>query len=247
MRKLGIYFLIVTIAFLIARIYLFEIHDVLGNSMQNTLQNGDKILVCKTCSAERSTVMVFKKNGIDYIKRCVGLPGDTIQIINGRTCINGRLTTPPTTVLLPDILLDGKSKRSAKKKECFDYQSYRTESDLDQPVYNYFNSFWTRNNFGPFVLPRKGMSIKIDSSTLQVYQNIFKEELSLDPSKNLDAFMFENGIYVFKRNYYFFLGDNRDQSNDSRILGPVSENMLIGVASRILYSSKPRNVLTKIK
>lgn len=69
-----------------------------GSSMKPTLADGDNIIVSKMSywfsEPERFDIIVFtydKKNSIHYIKRVIGLPGDTVQIINGSVYINGEL------------------------------------------------------------------------------------------------------------------------------------------------------------
>jgi signal peptidase I, bacterial type len=70
-----------------------------GPSMEPALANGDKVLVntlaYKFSEPKRNDIIVFKPNGNDstysYVKRVVGIPGDTIQIMNGVLYINGEI------------------------------------------------------------------------------------------------------------------------------------------------------------
>ena len=61
--------------------------------MQPTLFDGDRVLVTKMAKKDihRGDIMIFTHNGIPYIKRCVGLPGDTIRIIDQLVYVNGVL------------------------------------------------------------------------------------------------------------------------------------------------------------
>ena len=87
----------VVLAFLVTR-YGFERTDVSGNSMNPVLQDGDSILVNKTAymlfSPSRNDVIVFRQDGQEHsyysVKRVVGLPGETIQIVEGVLYINDK-------------------------------------------------------------------------------------------------------------------------------------------------------------
>lgn len=71
--------------------------SVIGQSMDPTLKNGDNVLVNKAAylltSPKRNDIIVFKPNGNDnshnYVKRVIGLPGETIQIKNGVVYVDG--------------------------------------------------------------------------------------------------------------------------------------------------------------
>lgn len=71
--------------------------SVIGQSMDPTLKNADSVLVNKftylVSSPKRNDIVVFKPNGNDnshsYVKRVIGLPGETIQIKNGEVLVNG--------------------------------------------------------------------------------------------------------------------------------------------------------------
>lgn len=71
--------------------------SVVGQSMSETLENGDQILVnrfmYKLIGPKANDVIVFLPNGNEkshyYVKRVIGVPGDTVQIKNGRIYVNG--------------------------------------------------------------------------------------------------------------------------------------------------------------
>ena len=71
--------------------------SVVGQSMSETLENGDQILVnrfmYKVIGPKANDVIVFLPNGNEkshyYVKRVIGVPGDTVQIKNGRIYVNG--------------------------------------------------------------------------------------------------------------------------------------------------------------
>lgn len=76
--------------------YTFEETKVVGDSMENTLQDKDSILINKLAyqnhSPKRYDIIVFPYNKNTYfIKRIIGLPGETVQIINSSIYINGTI------------------------------------------------------------------------------------------------------------------------------------------------------------
>ena len=87
---LGVTFLITT--------YVGQRTDVSGDSMENTLDNGDQLIVDKITyrfqDPERFDIIVFPfhyKENTYYIKRIIGLPGETVQIADGTIYINGEV------------------------------------------------------------------------------------------------------------------------------------------------------------
>ena len=101
---------------------------------------------------------------------------------------------------------------------------------------------WTRDNFGPLWIPRKGVTVKIDEKTFPLYERIISAYEGGDPAKAL-----ADGEYTFKQNYYFMMGDNRHNSLDSRYWGFVPEDHIVGRPAVIWLStdkgrSFPKNI-----
>lgn len=90
-------FAIALILALLIKTFLFEPTQVQGSSMENTLHTGDRVIVnklgLKIKPIERGDIVVmhFDPADEDYIKRVIGLPGETIQLIDGKYYINGNL------------------------------------------------------------------------------------------------------------------------------------------------------------
>ena len=92
---LGICVVIAVVIALIITNFVASHTKVEGNSMESTLQNGDDIIVEKfsyiTGDPERYEIIVFRESeSVNYIKRVIALPGETIQITEGKIYINER-------------------------------------------------------------------------------------------------------------------------------------------------------------
>lgn len=167
-----------------ARTYVVQAFKIPSGSMEQNLLIGDHILVNKfiygpTASAlekqllpirdvRRGDVVVFKfpEDPLrDFIKRCVGLPGDTVEIVNKELSINGK--------------------------------------EVDDAGYTW--------NTDPFTIPRSPF---------------------VQPSRSRDNF----GPHTVLPDDYFCMGDNRDNSNDSRFWGEVPLNLIKGRAFMVYWS-----------
>ncbi len=85
---------------LVIRLFLYEPFDVIGSSMQPTLQSGDFVIVNKWIyrfeQPQRGDVVVFHAlEEKDYIKRVIALPGEKVEMRNGQLMINGKVILEP--------------------------------------------------------------------------------------------------------------------------------------------------------
>lgn len=162
-----------------------------------------------------------------YIKRCIGLPGDTLSIESGYFKVKGysdRLGNDESQQLL-----------SRLDDHYFDNPSYK--SWMSDSTFG-----WTIKNLGPLYIPQKGDLIEIDKKNYCLYKELITREQGISLLwENGKAYLNNQPIkgYRFKSNYYFVAGDNLFQSYDSRYWGLLPEELIVGKACLIWKSIHP--------
>jgi len=92
---------------------------------------------------------------------------------------------------------------------------------------------WTIDNFGPVILPAKGMRMNLSDKDFILYRKQIAMETTIDSVSFRDKY---RQSYTFNENYFFMMGDNRHESRDSRYFGFVPENLIAGRAVMVLLS-----------
>ncbi len=205
-----------------------------------------------------------------YIKRCIAIAGDSLEVrdkqvyINGVPAINPRhlqymyqvmsqglnwekveelgIQVPPNKVV--PYFLDNDQVEKLKQLDPniviqpIDMAPYST--DLFPYDKEHFGQ-WTVDNYGPIYIPKKGATVSLTPETIALYRRV------IDVYENND-FKEENGQYIingvpsttytFKQDYFWAMGDNRHNSEDSRAWGFVPHDHVVGKPLFIWFSTK---------
>jgi len=209
----------------------------------------------------------------NYVKRCVGLPGQTLQIKDHIIYINGKANKEPDNVqysyyvklrqrldddVMQELGITMEDLTSLNTNGYMPLTNYavkqllkrqiaeRVELNTDANVLDTYplngNLHWTRDNYGPVWIPKKGESIELTLENLPIYERPIRtyegNQLAVRDGK-----IFINGQettkYTFKLDYYWMQGDNRHNSLDSRYWGFVPEDHIVGKPIFIWWSSDP--------
>lgn len=182
---------------------------------------------------ERGEIVVFEFPGYrdhikpenldNYVKRCVGLPGDTVQIIDKVLFVNGEEAPIPKHI----------------------QYNNRYPTPVGVPNQRIFpkESGWNEDNYGPLVIPKKGDIIELSIDNLERWDTFINREYGkrVVSVRSGQIYIDEKPVnkYEVKEDYYFMLGDNRDSSLDSRFWGFVPRSNIIGEALMIYWSWNP--------
>ena len=231
----------------------------------------------------------------NYVKRCVGLPGQTLEIRNHIVYLDGKANKEPENVqysykvkivhgakfdndfllengiTLDDLGISQNDKASRAflaeygyiilqyddlimpltqhvvdvlqcRKDLVESVTLNTDAN-DLEIYPLNgNKHWTRDNYGPVWIPKKGESIDLTLENIAIYERPIKvyegNDLQIRDGKILINGQ-EAKSYTFKMDYYWMQGDNRHNSADSRYWGFVPEDHIVGKPIFIWWSSDP--------
>jgi signal peptidase I len=246
LSKLIITIVLTILITLAARVFFCDIYYIPSASMMPTLLQGDYIIVFKwkygarimnfhdffsrnqlryhrvkdKMNINRSEIIVFDfpnykavndsiglMFGNPFIKRIAALSGDTIQICESKVFINRKIAEFQGAEISKELIYfpNETSKKHTK--------SYNSE------IFPHDSTFlWSVTDFGQLIVPHQGMTIELNAKNYMLYKELLLYEYNKVKLTGDTVFM--NGKptnnYIFKKNYYFMLGDNFYASRDSR-------------------------------
>ena len=151
-------------------------------------------------------------------------------------------------------LTDQEAALIAKNPVVKSFTKYLTPKGQDNngEVFPHVRSLgWNIDNFGPIYIPKKGVTVKLDIKSLPFYKRIIQEyeKNSLEVNGNeiiINAKV--SNSYTFKQDYYWMMGDNRQNSLDARCWGFVPFDHIVGKPVFIWFSwDKDGRGLNKVR
>jgi len=258
-RELGI----VVGAFLILNSFVLASFEVPTGSMENEIMTGDFLLVNKFVfggttprtipftnirlpavklpalwDVERGDIIVFIFPGMReetqardfayYLKRAIAVAGDTIEIRNRIVYINGTAMPNPRNIK-------------------FNYSTIRPPEWHDPRIFPR-GADYNEDNFGPLRVPKEGDVIPLDADDFGRWEVFIGREGHEATLVNGEVYVdgAKATSYTVERDYVFGMGDNRDNSLDSRFWGFIPKEDVVGTPLIVYWSWNPDTPLSSI-
>jgi signal peptidase I len=250
-------------AFLLLNSFVLASFEVPTGSMENEIMTGDFLLVNKFVfggttprtipftntkipafklpslwTVEKGDVIVFifpgNRDEVEpaefayYLKRCMATAGDTLQVINRVVYINGRPAPVPRNVKFNSTVV-------------------KPQGLADEHIFPKGMPF-NEDNYGPVVIPKKGDKISLTRESFERWRIFIRREGHT--AKMTDGKAYVDGVeketYTVERDYVFGMGDNRDNSLDSRFWGFIPVESVVGTPLIVYWSWDPESSIFQI-
>ncbi len=234
----------------------------------------------------------------NYVKRCVGLPGDSLEIRDGYVYINGKqnelpgraklqfsyafrtkkqlnplyaaqryditdmypMDNPPSYRVFRAMMTDEAFAKFKNYPEMDTIFRIKGQKGVADPVAfpHSPNYEWNTDFFGPMYIPQAGKTVAITPESLPLYRRIIEvyegSEIGMENKISQSGTqVFLNGSplteYTFKLDYYWMMGDNRNNSQDARMWGFVPFTHVVGkpVFVWMSWDTNAKGVMNKIR
>lgn len=258
------------------RYYCMESFRVSTDSMEAALHKGDYILVNKLPLKDnpgRNRVVLFTspllKDTVSnplFLSRCIGMPGDTIRVGNDGYRVNGKLIPhSPQSLNRYMVTKAGQNELSAVQKKLnipvrewkeealgfslylTSFEEYQIREELSEDTNIHFIKDHTDSY--ELIVPRKGRAYRLDAAALTACREAIQTEAG-------DKAVFRNGklfldgretdFFFFDQDYYWMLSDNTNEAIDSRHLGFIPRDHIIGNAWFCWYSKDRQRIFKPV-
>jgi len=249
MREMGIVFGI----FLVLNSFVLASFEVPTGSMENEIQTGDFLLVNKFVfggttprtipftniripafklpslwKVERGDIIVFIFPGYRdevqagdfayYLKRCMAVAGDTLKVVKRIVYVNGKPAPVPRNIKFNSVLM--------KPEGYADLRIFPKGAPFNEDYY------------GPVVIPRKGDVINLTVDNFDQWETFMRREGHTPEIRNGKIYVDDvvRSSYTVAQDYVFGMGDQRDNSLDSRFWGFIPVNSVVGSPLIVYWS-----------
>ncbi len=211
----------------------------------------------------------------NYVKRCVAIAGQTLEIKDGDIYINGKRSIMPDrakpqfyyiTKVKPGTdpmalknqysireatrnaqgelmynMDDETAKRFKNNPNVISIKKMITpKGKFDKSIFPHDYQYpWSIDNFGPLYIPQKGKTVELNPKTIPFYRDLLKRYEEVSFVENGDEYFIDGKKvtnYTFKQDYYWMMGDNRQNSLDARYWGFVPFDHVVGKPVFIWFS-----------